>query len=133
FTTEGLAGTLMAETNPENGNIALDEIGNSFDGITERGRIAGAVGKKNSRWFVLECFFGGSRGRHDAHLEAMLAEAAQNVVLHPEVVGDDGNVCCREDLSDVARFDFARAVHKFEIGALGVLLVPEKGFFMRDL
>src|SRR5438105_7368695 len=123
---KGLAENLMSETNSENWNVAFDQIRHRFDGITERSRIAGAVRQKDPSRFAPERLLRWRRSWHHLHLEALLTEPAQDVVLHAEIVSDDRNVRWRQWLPQIARFYFGRAVHELEAGALGVLLIPDK-------
>ena len=102
FSAERLPENLVAEANAENRNARRDKIADGLHGVTERGGIAGAVGEEDAGGFVLERG-GGGRGRgHDLHAEAALAEAAEDVVFHPEIVGDNRDVRGRQRVADQA-------------------------------
>src|SRR5690606_28125624 len=92
FAAECLPQNLMAEANSENRCAAVHQFLYFFDDVGEGGWVARAVGEKNSGGFVFQNF--GCRGgrRNDMNFETTLAEAPEDVVFHPEVVSDDGNV-----------------------------------------
>src|SRR5207245_9501684 len=83
---------LVSETNPKNRHPALDEIAHSLDGVTKRRRVARPIGEENSRGFVSESLSGRGGSRHNLGLEAMLAQTTQDVVFHPIIVCDDGDI-----------------------------------------
>ena len=57
--------------------------------VAERGRIAGAVGEEDAVRVFREHLGGGGGGVDHLDLEAGLAQAAQDVELDAEIVGDD--------------------------------------------
>src|SRR5258706_4026290 len=75
FAAESLTENLMAQADPENWNVVFDQVRNGFDRITERRRISRSGGEANSCRFALKRVFGGSRRRHNADLEPMLAQS----------------------------------------------------------
>ena len=83
---------------PKMGMPVLVKFTDRLHRVAERGGIAGAVGEENPGGLVLQNLCrGGGRG-HNLNLETLLPEAAQNVVFHPEVEGDDRNIRRRQRL-----------------------------------
>ena len=71
FAAQRLAQNLVAETNAENGNAGGGEGLHFPDDVIQRGRVAGAVGEKNSRRFVLQGIRRRGGGGQDLDSKAM--------------------------------------------------------------
>ncbi len=71
--------------------------------VAERRRIAGAVGEENAVGLHARARPPADvLGGHHVHLEAFLPQAAEDVALHAEIVGDDAVPHRRELLEDLA-------------------------------
>src|SRR4051812_337016 len=92
FAAKGLAEDLVAQTNPKNRDIGLDQVADGFDRVAQCRWIAGAIRKKNPGGLVPQRILSGSGGRQDAHAETPLPQAPQNVVFHSVIEGDDRNI-----------------------------------------
>jgi hypothetical protein len=108
FAAERLAQNLVAEADAEDGHAGFDEVADGLDRVAEGGRVAGAVGKKNARGFILQGVRGGSGGGDDLGFETVLPETAEDVVFHPEIEGDNGDIGGREGIADVGPRLFSR-------------------------
>ena len=80
------------------------EPADAFMHIGQRRWIAGTVGKKHAVRFQCEHVGGGCRRGHDLHFETLLPQAAQDVALHAEIVGDDVVLHRRQLLENLAVF-----------------------------
>ena len=96
FSAEGLAQNLVPQAYPKNRDAVADQVAHGLDGVAEGRRVARSVGKKNAGRLERQRLRGGGGGRNDLHPETMLAQTAQDVVFHPEVEGDNGNVRRRQ-------------------------------------
>ena len=85
---DGVAEDLVAEADGEDGFARQQDADLAVD-VVEGGGIAGAVGEENAVGLQGEHVLGGGAGIDDRDLEAGLAQAAQDVVLHAEIIGDD--------------------------------------------
>ena len=103
FSTERLPENLMAETNPENRNAAIGPNPSRPAPRTQGGRITRAVRQKNTGGFIFQRFGRRCGCGHHLDFETLLTQAAQDVVFHSEVVGDDRNIGRRKRIADVAR------------------------------
>src|ERR1039458_6066326 len=89
---EGLAKNLVAQTDPKNRHAGCHQVAHGLHRIPECRRVARAVGQENARWLIPRRVRGGGCCWHDLDPEPLLPEPAQDVVFHPEIVGDDGDV-----------------------------------------
>src|SRR6266700_3234315 len=79
---------LMAEANAED-RFFTHQIAHCFVRVGKSGRIAGAVGKKNSVRLKREHLSGGCRCRNNGNAESSLAQQPQNVLFDPVIVSGD--------------------------------------------
>ena len=86
---ERQAQNLMAEADAEDRLVGLRQLARVFDGVADRGRVAGAVAEENAVHAARDDLFGRGRRRHHVHVAAVAGQAPQDVPLDPEVVGGD--------------------------------------------
>ena len=129
---ERLAEELVAEADAEDGNAGVHERLHLAHDVVERGGVAGAVAQEDAGGLVLERVGGAGGCGDDLHFETGLPQVARDVVFHPEVERDDGNVRRRERLAEVARVHLRSAPHHIELCALLVVRVPREGGLVRD-
>src|SRR5581483_2422546 len=86
FAAKSLAEDLVAETNAEYGDAGLSQFVHGLDGVIQDGWISGAIGEKHSGGLAPKRLCRGRGGGQNAHSEALLAQPAQDVVLHPVIV-----------------------------------------------
>ena len=84
----GVGQQLVPETDSKE-RSAADEFTNFGVDIVKGGGVAGTIGKKDAVGIHGENVFRRSGGGHHGDVEAFLAEAAQDVALDAEIVGDD--------------------------------------------
>src|SRR5687767_7160793 len=70
FAAERKAKDLMAKTDSKSRNPAGHNIAHGLRSVGQSRRIAGTIGKKNARRFVLQGFARRSRGRNHLHFES---------------------------------------------------------------
>ena len=133
LTPQRLAQNLVPEANSEDRDTRLDEVMHRLDGVAERRGVARAVGKKHPCGPVFQSLRGGGGGGNHLHAETLLPQPAQDVVFHPEIIGDDGNIGGRQGIADIPGVSGGGALDQVEAGALLVLLVPDKSLFVGDL
>src|SRR5579875_3263795 len=85
---ESQSAKLVAEADAENRNAAR-ELANVCDGVGAGLRITGAVGEKYAVGFERQHVFGGRLRRNHGHVAIMIDQKPQNILLNPEVIGDD--------------------------------------------
>ena len=119
---EGVGEDLVAEADAKNRELA-DERADFLVDVAERGRIAGAVGEEDAVGIFREHFGGGGAGIDDLNLETGLAEAAEDVVFQPEIVGDDA-------VADGRKFDVIAFLVRQHVGQrpFAGFLGPDVGF-----
>src|SRR6478736_9879282 len=132
LSTKRLAKNLMAEADAKNRDTGLRQFADRVDRVIKRRRIAWAIREKDPRGLVLQGFCCGRSCGQNLNLETMLPQAAEDVVFHPEVEGDDRNVRWRQWLVMVPRIQLGIAAHEIECTALLILLIPQKRLLMRD-
>ena len=129
FAAEGVAEDLVAEADGEDGGFAHELVDFLVD-VTERGGISGAVGEEDAVGIAGEDVGGFGGGGHDVDVEAILAEAAEDVLFDAEVVGDDavfGGGELAEDAFGAAE-GVLGGVGDVPLAAFGVFGVPSVGF-----
>ena len=87
FAAEGEAENLVAEADAEDRRLA-DEAADVVDLGVQRLGVAGAVREEDAVGFEREDVFGGGERGHDRDVAAGVDEAAQDVLLDAEIVGD---------------------------------------------
>src|SRR5262245_63618955 len=127
FPAERESENLVTETDAENGDATSNQVTHRLDRVIKSSGITLPVRKENPCGLVFQRFIRGSRGGHHAHFEAVLAQSAEDVVLHSEVVGDNWNVRRRKGVPRVARIGCFWPMDQLEIRALLILLVPSEG------
>ena len=76
----------MAEADAEDGDAAKKLL-NIFDGVPDRLRITGAIGKKNAIRFEIENVLGAGLRGDDPNIAMMIDQQAENILLDAEIVG----------------------------------------------
>src|SRR5260221_1491202 len=122
----------MAKTNSKDGNSCVEQSFHFAHDVVERGGIAGAVREKNSGGLVLERIGGRSRRGQNLRGEAVLPQAAEDVVFHPVIKRDNRNVGRRHGLADVAGVGGFYSANEIKRGAMRVLFIPTKFLFVCD-
>ena len=121
---QGLPENLVPQTNAKDRDPGFDQATDGLDGVAERGRVAGSVGQENTGGFVFQRL-GSRRGRGQyLHPETALAQPAENVVFHPEIISDDREVRRPQGITNGTRVPGQVAADQFEIAALVVFRVP---------
>ena len=87
FATESETAQLVAETDAEDRNAA-DHVADSFCGIVDGFRIAGAVGEKDAVGIQCHYIGGGCLRGHHCHIAGFACQHAQDVLLDAEIVCD---------------------------------------------
>src|SRR5215213_5553782 len=88
FAAEGVTEQLVPEADPEN-RLVRHELAQLLMDVSERGRIAGAVAEEHTFRLLREHFRGARGAGYHVHGKAFLPQAAQDVALHPEIIGHD--------------------------------------------
>ncbi len=87
---------------PKIGNAAVHERFHLTHNVIERRRVAGTIGQKNTRGFVLQRVGGGGGGRQYLHAETVLPQPTQDVVFQAVIKGDNRNIRRRQRFAQVA-------------------------------
>src|SRR5439155_22928014 len=111
LTTKGLPQKLVSETNAKNWNPGFDKISHSPNGITQRRWVPRSVRKKNSFGFVGHRLGRRRLRRHHLHSKTALAQPPKDVVLHPEIIGDDRYIGRRQGCPNIAGVPTMRPAH----------------------
>ena len=87
--TAGQGQQLVAQADAEQRHPRRQEFADRGDGVIARRRIAGAVGQENAIGLHRQHLRRRGLGGHHGDLATALGEHAQDVGLHPEIVGHD--------------------------------------------
>src|SRR6185312_13729441 len=80
---------LMAETDTEHGDVALEQLAGRTDSVLAGLRIARAIGEEDAVGRECDHLFGSRLSGHDGHAAAKVRQQAQDVAFDAEVISHD--------------------------------------------
>jgi len=123
----------VTQADPEDGDAFVDQRLHLAHDAPQRPGIARAVAQEHpGRLVGQHCFSRGARRDH-ADAEAALPEAAQDVVLDAEIIGDDRDVGRAQRKTHLPRIGRGMLLGHCEVGRVLILFVPEEALPMSHL